>query len=418
LGLNFPLSANPQVINSIIWGNTPNINFDAEASLQNSCLQGGIPIYSTDLGGNITRDPGFEDLTDFNLTMASPCLEAGIVDTTGLNLPIYDLFGNDRVQDGNGDAVSLIDMGCYESNTVTNPGFISGNISLLGGTGNIAEVMVGVGTPVHPDENGDYQFTIGASDSPYSVTAWLDGYRPVTIADIAVTAGETTNVDLELEHYQPDSYLEFTPDSLYFSTQNYLNFKFKNISQLDLNILGVSFTNSSAYYSFDPFEFLIPQQLCPNDSLACTIFVDFLLPDNRLPDNRENRYDSLYVWTDLGQFPVPIVLDGSLFSDAEDDTVEPVGYNLSNHPNPFNPSTTISFSLNTEITENTKIEIYNLKGQKVKSYPINSLPDSPINTITWNGTDQNGHPVSSGVYYYKLSTNGKTQAVNKCLLLK
>jgi hypothetical protein len=93
--------------------------------------------------------------------------------------------------------------------------------------------------------------------------------------------------------------------------------------------------------------------------------------------------------------------------------------NLSNYPNPFNPTTEIRFQISdfSEI-ESAAIEIYNLKGQRVKTIPINSSTLQLINSITWNGTDDNFKPVSSGVYYYKLSVNGKTEAVRKCLLLK
>ena len=91
---------------------------------------------------------------------------------------------------------------------------------------------------------------------------------------------------------------------------------------------------------------------------------------------------------------------------------------LQNYPNPFNPTTTISFNLTAEITENTKLTIYNIKGQRVKSFPINQLTNSHVNHIIWNGDDENGKPVSSGIYLYKLNFNGKTEAVRKCLLLK
>jgi hypothetical protein len=39
-------------------------------------------------------------------------------------------------------------------------------------------------------------------------------------------------------------------------------------------------------------------------------------------------------------------------------------------------------------------------------------------SIIWNGVDEFNNPVSSGIYYYKLDINGKTEAVKKCLLLK
>ncbi|HPR17969.1 MAG TPA: T9SS type A sorting domain-containing protein, partial [Candidatus Cloacimonadota bacterium] len=89
-----------------------------------------------------------------------------------------------------------------------------------------------------------------------------------------------------------------------------------------------------------------------------------------------------------------------------------------NYPNPFNPSTTISFSFTTEITENTEIAIYNLKGQKVKTFSnlqIANSPNSP--TVIWDGTDLTGKPVSSGIYFCKLQA-GKLVKTQKMLLMK
>jgi hypothetical protein len=88
---------------------------------------------------------------------------------------------------------------------------------------------------------------------------------------------------------------------------------------------------------------------------------------------------------------------------------------VNNFPNPFNPTTTIEFS----IQNDSKIElsIYNNKGQKIKTLAQNEFTKGS-HSIIWNGDDELGEPVSSGIYFYKLSVNGKTKAVKKCLLLK
>jgi hypothetical protein len=87
-----------------------------------------------------------------------------------------------------------------------------------------------------------------------------------------------------------------------------------------------------------------------------------------------------------------------------------------NFPNPFNPSTIISFTA--EGAKNAELVIYNLKGQKIRFFTNYQLTSSPINQIVWNGTDENDQAVSSGVYFYKLNIDGKTKAMRKCLLLK
>ncbi|MDP8200810.1 MAG: C25 family cysteine peptidase [Candidatus Tenebribacter burtonii] len=94
-----------------------------------------------------------------------------------------------------------------------------------------------------------------------------------------------------------------------------------------------------------------------------------------------------------------------------------------NYPNPFNPETTISFSLNTVNTEDTEISIFNIKGQKVKTIDCHTEPvevdnGSNIYSVTWNGKNQNNQPVASGIYFYQLNINNKFIASKKCLLLK
>ena len=127
-------------------------------------------------------------------------------------------------------------------------------------------------------------------------------------------------------------------------------------------------------------------------------------------------------------------------SSVEEELLKPE-FTLSNYPNPFNPETTISFQLNTENTGHTEINIYNIKGQKVKTFIVtlsgdeglnnnyisNPSPSTPLRmtqagskhySVVWNGTDSNNKPVSSGIYMYQLKVDGKAIAGKKCLLLK
>ena len=92
---------------------------------------------------------------------------------------------------------------------------------------------------------------------------------------------------------------------------------------------------------------------------------------------------------------------------------------LGNYPNPFNPTTTISFSLTAEGSENAELVIYNLKGQKVKVFDMFPNPDLSGGTreILWDGIDDSGKTVSSGVYFYKLIAGDKT-FTRKMLLMK
>lgn len=94
--------------------------------------------------------------------------------------------------------------------------------------------------------------------------------------------------------------------------------------------------------------------------------------------------------------------------------IDPI-YNLFNYPNPFNPSTTIEFSIQND--SHVELSIFNVKGQKVKTLISNEF-STGSHSIIWNGNDEFDKPISSGIYYYKLNINGKTEAVKKCLLMK
>ncbi|HPS39245.1 MAG TPA: choice-of-anchor J domain-containing protein, partial [Candidatus Cloacimonadota bacterium] len=99
-----------------------------------------------------------------------------------------------------------------------------------------------------------------------------------------------------------------------------------------------------------------------------------------------------------------------------DDPTTPVIQNalVGNYPNPFNPETTISYSVKSSTPVN--ISIYNLKGQLVKTL-VNEVKDSGNHSVVWNGTDNSGRATSSGVYYYKMQA-GKFSSTKKMILMK
>ncbi|NQV17984.1 MAG: T9SS type A sorting domain-containing protein [Armatimonadetes bacterium] len=90
---------------------------------------------------------------------------------------------------------------------------------------------------------------------------------------------------------------------------------------------------------------------------------------------------------------------------------------LNNFPNPFNPETTIHYQLPFNI-ENPVIEIFNIKGEKVKS--IYTFPNGSLGTrsVVWDGTDNYRNQVSSGVYLYRVKSDNFVSKPNKMILLK
>jgi len=84
-----------------------------------------------------------------------------------------------------------------------------------------------------------------------------------------------------------------------------------------------------------------------------------------------------------------------------------------NYPNPFNPNTTIEYSL--ETGDNVRLVIYNAAGQLVRTL-VDSYKSAGPQRETWNGNDAGGSQVSSGVYFYRLSVNGRSETRRMTLL--
>ncbi len=87
---------------------------------------------------------------------------------------------------------------------------------------------------------------------------------------------------------------------------------------------------------------------------------------------------------------------------------------MGNHPNPFNPVTQIDFSL--EKAADVTIEVFNLKGQLVKTL-LNEHREIGNHNVRWTGEDNDGKPVGSGIYFYKMKA-GRYTATKKMILLK
>ena len=87
---------------------------------------------------------------------------------------------------------------------------------------------------------------------------------------------------------------------------------------------------------------------------------------------------------------------------------------ISVYPNPFNPQTT--FSLDISRDANVQIDVFNIRGQLVKSL-INGLVTKGNHKIVWDGTGNNGKSISSGIYFYQAKTDNHVKH-GKLMLLK
>jgi len=100
----------------------------------------------------------------------------------------------------------------------------------------------------------------------------------------------------------------------------------------------------------------------------------------------------------------------------QDPQVTPITANpIKVYPNPFNPSTNISFSLQNAAV--ATVNIYNLKGQLVKTLVHNQTLPAGDHTLAWHGNTDAGENAASGIYFVKLQTKSNT-STQKMLLLK
>ncbi|TSA28422.1 T9SS C-terminal target domain-containing protein [bacterium] len=99
---------------------------------------------------------------------------------------------------------------------------------------------------------------------------------------------------------------------------------------------------------------------------------------------------------------------------STDDPPHSQSMNINNYPNPFNTSTTISFSLPLS-TQKAELKIYNIKGQLVRELDLNTK--AGIGTISWDGLDMYGRKAASGIYLYKLTAD-KKETIKKMVLMR
>jgi hypothetical protein len=147
---------------------------------------------------------------------------------------------------------------------------------------------------------------------------------------------------------------------------------------------------------------------------AAHLYLTMILENVRFASNTKYQpksYDEFYTLEDALLKKIMNITE-----DKEDDPSIPIitNFTASNYPNPFNPETIISYTLPND--SNVKIEIFNIKGQKVKAL-LNEFTTKGHNNIIWNGQDDNGRNVGSGLYFYRIETEEHT-ATKKMVLLK
>ncbi len=117
----------------------------------------------------------------------------------------------------------------------------------------------------------------------------------------------------------------------------------------------------------------------------------------------------------FGHQDIPIWIDqvslSGNFNDIEEVEILTDGFLSANFPNPFNPQTFIKYS---GLEIGGELVIYNVKGQKVNSWEL----DSDSGKVSWSGIDAQGRGVANGIYFYTIHNKSQSFPIRKMILLK
>ncbi|RLC56370.1 MAG: hypothetical protein DRH89_05825 [Candidatus Cloacimonadota bacterium] len=190
--------------------------------------------------------------------------------------------------------------------------------------------------------------------------------------------------NLEVDHYYvfPDNIYDLTWDEPEFCSATLINY----------NI----YVNDEVYETVDANVMELTIINAPINANSESIFYITALYENPIGESGPSNSVTCVAMVSIQENVIPIS-------------------NLSNYPNPFNPTTTISFET-TNLQELSQIEIYNMKGQKIKTL-VNEVLMAGNHSVIWNGNNDLGEPVSSGIYFYKFEA-GDFNQTRKMLLLK
>ncbi|MCF7912207.1 MAG: T9SS type A sorting domain-containing protein [Candidatus Cloacimonetes bacterium] len=279
--------------------------------------------------------------------------------------------------------------------------------------------------PGGPSENTDYHlklitkeytsqvfdiFQISGSSDPEGAS-----HNPVRFAPIASNVNDYANEGMIIYYYLIDTdeghsfhIKRYSPDfsEVLWERTN------TNLDPLDIRASTCVTVNGQDHYMmyFDDNQLEIRNRnnggIVYNQDLEITPKYTMKTSDGELLFITEN--DSIFnVYTLASEIEVP--------DEIDNDHILSTGYQLQNFPNPFNPETEISFYL--EENSQVSMEIYNIKGQKVNSLG-NGEFNSGYHSLNWQGNDESGNLLGSGIYFYLLKVNGEAVSVRKCTLIK
>ncbi|NNE08576.1 MAG: T9SS type A sorting domain-containing protein [Gemmatimonadetes bacterium] len=309
-------------------------------------------------------------------------------------------------------------------------GSISGNVNLIGSGDNSGAVVTAGGQSDTTDVAGDYSIT-GLYAGTYTVTATKSGYAGGTQPGVNVLDNtNTANIDFALGGIAIDT-ICVNPGTAIIdldSVSASLNVgQSISISEIDLSVRILH-----TYIGDLEVELHSPQGTTVRvhnrtgtsaDSIS-TNYDAITAPDGPGDMTDFNGEDAQGSWTlsvtdnasgDFGTIEefCLIITYGTVPTDVADGSV-PRSFELHpNRPNPFNPTTSISFDV--PKASHVRLGVYNTGGRLIKTL-VNETMQAGSRQILWDGKNESGHSVSSGLYFYKIEADGFTETRKMTLI--
>lgn len=251
--------------------------------------------------------------------------------------------------------------------------------------------------------NVKYSFTAPDTPGKYTTTIidqngnWEDDLVELYVTDTPYSAWEEY---VEINPGQTYTYY----DSIYFTP-------FTDIGCLPFYIPG---TSGLVDYSLVPavtWLTITPSQFTITD-------IDTIIVEETFSHDIPGDYSCYEVWTaQYFTWPEFTLWNLSVLSDISDPSTNPVSQTFAlyqNFPNPFNPETTIRYSL--KQSGNVTLKIYDLHGQEVRSL-VSEIQSIGSHSAVWDGFNNLGQAVASGIYIYRIQTANFT-STRKMILMR
>ncbi|MEE8417499.1 MAG: C25 family cysteine peptidase, partial [candidate division Zixibacteria bacterium] len=299
-------------------------------------------------------------------------------------------------------AATLTSGRAIKITTNTGRGAVRGNVDLNNfGFNQDVKVAISAGQYRITPQSGDYWIK-DVPPGTFDVTAEIRGYFPMTSEGIDVEADMTTgDIDFSMTRCPRPENLEASE-----GLGDRIELTWDAVDHPDM----VGYNVLRGKWESSDFEML------NEEPITETTFTDLSVPDN-----------------DVYWYYITAVYSGdygeaeSFASNYDSGTMEdltgtdderfivPENFFISqNYPNPFNPVTTISYGL--PGGADVRIEIYNILGQNVRTL-VDERQAAGYRSIIWDGNDDSGNQVSTGVYFYRIEADDY-HASKKMLLIK